>query len=164
MTVAEIRGVHDEDGNSPPITNQIQRMVTRGVEFLVIAAIDNAALGPVLARAKDRGVTIIAYDRLIVETPDLDYYASFDGYEVGALQALHIMEQLDLDNSNQTFNIEMFSGSPDDTNSEFFFVGALDMMERHLASGRLVVRSGESEQYLTSTERWSGSPDGPSRP
>src|SRR5690606_19167026 len=110
--------------------NQIEGMIHRGVEFLIIGAIDNRSLGETLAEAKNKGVTIISYDRLILETPDVDYYASFDNYEVGVLQAKHILNRLGVEEEGVEgpFNVELFSGSLDDSNSQYFFQGGLDTL------------------------------------
>lgn len=149
---------------------QIQGMIDAGAEFLVISAIVNDSLGEVLAGAKDRGVTIISYDRLILETPDVDYYASFDNYQVGVLQGQHIIDGLalhvlhddtdDMDHMESGLlhehNIELFSGDPNDSNSEYFFLGGLDTLERHTYHNMLNIISGETEQHQTATEGWSG--------
>lgn len=134
--------------------DQVQSMVDQGVEFLIVAAIGNTSLGEVLGNAKDKGVTIISYDRLILETPDVDYYASFDNYEVGVLQARHIIKELGLEENAGPFNIELFSGSLDDNNSEYFFLGGLDTLERYIYEGKIVIPSGQTEQEPTATERW----------
>ena len=137
---------------------QVQAMVDAGVEFLVISAVDNTSLGAVLADAKDNGTTIIAYDRLILETPDVDYYASFDNYEVGVLQAKHILNRLGLEENPEAgpFNVELFSGSLDDSNSEYFFLGGLDTLERYTYEGRINIVSGQTEQEQTATQGWDG--------
>ncbi|RRS02014.1 substrate-binding domain-containing protein [Glycomyces terrestris] len=135
---------------------QIQSMVEEGVEFLVIAAIDNKSLGQVLADAKDRGVTVIAYDRLILETPDVDYYASFNNYQVGVLQATHIIDRLGMRENPGPFNVELFSGDPGDNNSQYFFLGGLDTLESFIYNGTVVIPSGQTEQDPTSTQGWSG--------
>jgi putative multiple sugar transport system substrate-binding protein len=138
--------------------SQIRTMIDRGVEFLIIGAIDNRSLGEVLATAKDRDVWIISYDRLILDTPDVDYYASFDNYEVGVLQAKHILDRLGVQEEGVEgpFNLELFSGSLDDSNSQYFFQGALDTLERYTYAGVVQIPSNETEQEITSTERWSG--------
>lgn len=135
---------------------QIQSMIDEGVEFLVIAAIDNTSLGQVLADAKDNGVTIISYDRLILETPDVDYYASFDNYQVGVLQATHIIDRLGMREDPGPFNIELFSGDLGDNNSQYFFRGAIDTFESLIYEGTIQVPSGQTEQEPTSTAGWSG--------
>jgi putative multiple sugar transport system substrate-binding protein len=133
---------------------QIQSMVNQGVEFLIVGAIGNTSLGGVLGEAKNRGVTVISYDRLILETPDVDYYASFDNYQVGVLQARHIIDRLGLDENEGPFNIELFSGSLDDNNSQYFFLGGLDTLESYIYQGKVVVPSGQTEQESTATLRW----------
>jgi putative multiple sugar transport system substrate-binding protein len=138
----------------PTQIEQIQDMVDQGVEFLVIGAIGNTSLGEVLGRAKNRGVTVISYDRLILETPDVDYYASFNNYEVGVLQARHIIERLNLEESEGPFNIELFSGALDDNNSQYFFLGGLDTLETYIYQNKVVIPSGQTEQTPTATERW----------
>ncbi|HEY1095108.1 MAG TPA: sugar-binding protein [Glycomyces sp.] len=140
----------------PTQVRQIQSMIDKGVEFLIVAAIGNTSLGEVLSKAKDKGVTIISYDRLILETPDVDYYASFDNNQVGVLQAKHIIAQLGLDqNTGETFNIELFSGSSDDNNSQYFFQGGLDTLEPYIYSGAVVIPSNQTELEPTSIDKWS---------
>lgn len=139
----------------PTQIQQIQSMIDQGVEFLIIGAIGNTSLGEVLSTAKDKGVTIIAYDRLILETPDVDYYASFDNYQVGVLQAKHIVAQLGLSHdTTEQFNIELFSGSLDDNNSQYFFQGGLDTLEPFIYGGSVVVPSDQTELDATATQQW----------
>jgi putative multiple sugar transport system substrate-binding protein len=133
---------------------QVQGMIDQGVEFLIVGAIGNTSLGEVLGRAKDNKVTIISYDRLILETPDVDYYASFNNYEVGVLQARHIIDRLGLEENEGPFNIELFSGSLDDNNSEYFFLGGLDTLEPYIYQGKIVIPSGQTEQAPTATQQW----------
>lgn len=123
--------------------SQIQNMINDGADVLVIAAIDGTALGPVLQAAADEGITVLAYDRLIRDTENVDYYATFDNEKVGALQGKFIVEQLDLDNAAGPFNIELFAGSPDDNNARFFFKGAFDVLKPYLDEGKLVSPSGK---------------------
>ncbi|QAY64526.1 sugar ABC transporter substrate-binding protein [Xylanimonas allomyrinae] len=123
---------------------QIQNMINEGADVLVIASIDGTALGPVLQTAADAGIRILAYDRLINDTPNVDYYATFDNELVGTLQGQYIEEQLGLkDGATGPFNIEMFAGSPDDNNARFFFKGAFDVLKPYLDSGVLVSPSGK---------------------
>ncbi|MDA1358033.1 sugar ABC transporter substrate-binding protein [Glycomyces luteolus] len=140
----------------PTQVSQIQSMIDQGVEFLIIAAIGNTSLGEVLSKAKDKGVTIISYDRLILETPDVDYYASFNNYQVGVLQAKHIISRLGItETSTEKFNIELFSGSTDDNNSQHFFQGGLDTLEPYIYGGSVVIPSNQTELEPTSTDKWS---------
>lgn len=124
--------------------SQIQNQVAGGAKILVVAAIDGETLGPVLEDAKSQDVTVIAYDRLINGTDAVDYYATFDNYQVGQLQGEFIEEQLALADGEGPYNLEPFAGSPDDNNAKFFFSGAWDVLLPYVESGQLVVPSGKS--------------------
>jgi len=124
--------------------SQIQNMINNNAKVLVIAAIDGTVLGPVLQTAADAGIKVIAYDRLINGTPNVDYYATFDNYKVGTLQGQFIETQLGLKDGKGPFNLEPFAGSPDDNNAKFFFAGAWDVLLPYIQKGQLVVPSGKS--------------------
>lgn len=125
---------------------QLQNMINDGADVLVVASIDGTALGPVLQTAADNDVIVIAYDRLINGTENVDYYATFDNYRVGTFQGEYIVEQLDLDNAEGPFNLEPFAGSPDDNNAKFFFAGAWDVLKPYIDEGKLVTPSGKAPQ------------------
>ncbi len=131
--------------------SQLQNMINDGADVLVIASIDGTALGPVLAEAKAQDIAVIAYDRLINGTPDVDYYATFDNYMVGQFQGEYIEEALGLADGAGPFNIEPFAGSPDDNNAKFFFAGAWDVLLPYVESGQLVSPSGKAP---TSNDGW----------
>jgi putative multiple sugar transport system substrate-binding protein len=135
---------------------QIENMITKGVNVLVIAAIDNKSLSQVLKTAKDKKILVIAYDRLIRDTPNVDYYATFDNFKVGVLQASYIEKTLGLKDGKGPFNIELFGGSPDDNNSYFFYNGAMSVLKPYIDSGKLVVASGQMGMDKVSTLRWDG--------
>jgi putative multiple sugar transport system substrate-binding protein len=124
--------------------SQIQNQIAAGVDILVIAAIDGELLAPVLEDAKAQDITVIAYDRLINGSPNVDYYATFDNYKVGQLQGQFIVDELGLADGAGPFNLEPFAGSPDDNNAKFFFSGAWDILLPYVESGKLVVPSGKS--------------------
>ena len=130
------------DNKTDQQISQIQNMVAAGANVLVVAAIDGTTLGPVLDTAGKADATVIAYDRLILDSPDVDYYATFDNYSVGTLQGEFIEEQLGLANGDGPYNFEAFAGSPDDNNAKFFFAGAWDVLSQYLDSGQLVNPSG----------------------
>ncbi|MQY10302.1 Multiple sugar-binding periplasmic protein SbpA [Streptomyces sp. RB5] len=136
---------------------QIENMISKGHKALVIAAIDGSSLTDVLARAKEQGIAVISYDRLIRGTENVDYYATFDNHKVGELQAQYIVDALKLDdNPDKKFNVELFAGSPDDNNTGFFFNGAMDTFKPYLDKGQLVVKSGQTKLNQVSTLRWDG--------
>jgi len=144
------------DDDIPNQLAQIENMITKGSKVLVVAAIDGSTLSGALKQAADRGIKVIAYDRLIRGTKDVDYYTTFDNFQVGVLQATSIVDRLGLPAGKGPFNIELFAGSPDDNNSGFFFNGAMSVLKPYLDSGRLVVRSGQLTLDKVGTLRWDG--------
>lgn len=136
---------------------QIDNMITKGVDALVVAAIDNTSLTEVLADAKEADIPVIAYDRLILQTENVDYYASFDNERVGKLQGQYIVDALKLEeDKGEKFDIELFAGSPDDNNTRYFFNGAMSVLQPYLDSGQLTVRSGQTKLNQVTTLRWDG--------
>lgn len=135
---------------------QIENMITKGVNVLVIASIDGSALTDVLEKAHDANIPVIAYDRLIRESKYVDYYATFDNFKVGVLQASYIEEKLGLKDGKGPFNIELFAGSPDDNNATFFFNGAMSILKPYMDNGKLVVKSGQTKFDQVATLRWDG--------
>jgi putative multiple sugar transport system substrate-binding protein len=141
----------------PTQVSQVENMITKGSKALVIAAIDGTTLTDTLQKAADAGIKVFSYDRLIRNSPNVDYYAAFDNYKVGVAQAQSIIDSLQLDTAAGPFNIELFAGSPDDNNAGFFFNGAMDTLKPYLDSGKLVVQSGETKfPEQVGTLRWSG--------
>jgi putative multiple sugar transport system substrate-binding protein len=124
--------------------SQLQNQIAGGSKVLVIASIDGTALGPTLDTAAKQGIKVIAYDRLINGTANVDYYATFDNYKVGQLQGNFLKDQLKLDSATQPINFEPFAGSPDDNNAKFFFSGAWDVLLPYVEKGTLKVQSGKA--------------------
>ncbi|QFY60897.1 sugar ABC transporter substrate-binding protein [Rhizobium grahamii] len=142
------------DDDIPNQLSQIENMVTKGVKVLVIAAIDGTTLSDVLQKAHDAGIKVIAYDRLIRDSGNVDYYATFDNFKVGVLQATSIVDALGLKDGKGPFNIELFGGSPDDNNAFFFYDGAMSVLQPYIDSGKLVVKSGQTGMDKVGTLRW----------
>ncbi|MGZ4508889.1 MAG: multiple monosaccharide ABC transporter substrate-binding protein [Blastococcus sp.] len=145
----------------PTQSQQVAQMITQGDDLLIIAAIDGTALSSQLQDAADDHIPVIAYDRLIRDSRNVDFYVSFDNYEVGVAQADALLTGLGLlneDGSKGTatgpFDIELFAGSLDDNNSYFFFDGAMDTLEPYLDKGTLRVKSGQTTIEQTATLRW----------
>lgn len=137
--------------------SQIENMITKGVDVLVIAAIDGEVLTDVIAKAADLKIPVIAYDRLIRGSEHISYYATFDNFQVGVLQGNYIIEKLGLDKGEKgPFNIEVFGGSPDDNNAYFFYDGAISVLQPYIDNGSLVVRSGQMGMDKVSILRWDG--------
>ncbi|KUN86062.1 sugar ABC transporter substrate-binding protein [Streptomyces bungoensis] len=148
--------VYGED-NPDTQVSQIENLITQGVKGLVIAAIDNKSLNNVLQEAADANIPVIAYDRLILGTKNVDYYASFDNEKVGVLQGTYIVQKLGLDKGKKgPFNIELFAGSNDDNNTKYFFNGAMSVLQPYIDKKQLVVKSGQTALNKVTTLRWDG--------
>ena len=135
--------------------SQIENMIANGDQLLVVASIDGDSLGTVLAQAKEAGIPVISYDRLIMNTDAISYYATFDNYLVGKTQGQFIVDALDLDNQDGPFNIEMVTGDPGDNNVNFFYGGAMEVLQPYIDSGKLVVQSGQVKKEEVATADWS---------
>jgi putative multiple sugar transport system substrate-binding protein len=144
------------DDDIPTQLSQIEDMVNKGANVLVVAAIDGTTLSDILQKAHDQGVLVIAYDRLISKTANVDYYASFDNFGVGVIQGTQIETGLGLKDGKGAFNIELFGGSPDDTNAFYFYDGAMSVLKPYIDSGKLVIQSGQMGMDKVSTQRRDG--------
>ncbi|WP_228461848.1 multiple monosaccharide ABC transporter substrate-binding protein [Paracoccus liaowanqingii] len=137
---------------------QVENMITKGVDVLVIAAIDGTTLSNALANAAASDIRVIAYDRLIRDTPDVDYYATFDNFTVGVEQASSLVRGLEERFADvEPWNVELFGGSPDDNNAYFFYDGALSILQPLIDEGRMVIVSGQEGMDTVGTLRWDGS-------
>ncbi len=134
---------------------QINAMVDEGCKILVIGAIDGTTLTDSLEKAKEAGAVIISYDRLIMGSDAINYYATFDNQLVGTLQGQYIVDALDLENTDGPYNIELFTGSPDDNNCNFFFGGAMEVLQPYIDEGKLVIPSGQVSKEDCSIKGWS---------
>ena len=141
------------DNKNEQQVNDIQNMLSQGVDLLVIAAIDGNGLNTVMNDAGAAGVPVIAYDRLIMND-NSTYYVSFDNYTVGKLQGEYVRDALDLDNAAGPFNMEFTAGDPADNNAPFFFNGAMDVMKPCIDSGKVVVPSGQTAFDAVATDQW----------
>ena len=134
--------------------SQVENMINSGCKVLVIAAIEGSSLGEALDMAEAKNIPVIAYDRLLMESDTVDYYATFDNYMVGTIQGEFIKDQLDLDNADGPFNLEITGGDPGDNNALFFYQGAMDVLNPYIDSGKLVVVSGQTEFSDIATASW----------
>ena len=151
----------------PTQVSQLEAMLTKGAKALIIAAIDGTQLTDVLQKAADSGVPVIAYDRLIRDSANVDYYATFDNFKVGVQQATSLLVGMgvyatedstsaDGPNAKGPLNVELFAGSPDDNNATFFFNGAMSVLQPLIDSGVLVVKSGQTAFDKVAILRWDG--------
>ena len=145
----------------PTQSQQIDQMITQGADALIIAAIDGTALSGQLQAAADAGIPVIAYDRLIRDSENVDFYVTFDNFNVGVAQGTALLVGLGLLNEDGSpgaeagpFNIELFAGSLDDNNAFFFFDGAIEVLQPFIDSGAVVVKSGQTDIEQVAILRW----------
>jgi putative multiple sugar transport system substrate-binding protein len=134
--------------------SQIENMITKGVNVLVVAAVDGNALTDVLAKAAEQGTKVVAYDRLIMNTPHVDAYVTGDNFRVGVEEAKYIIEKLGVEDGAGPFNIEIFAGSMDDNNSFFFYDGAMSLLQPYIDDGTFVVKSGQTAVEKVAIQQW----------
>ena len=136
--------------------SQIENMITKGADVLIVAPIDGSALTDVLEKAHKQGVKVIAYDRLIMNTEYVDAYVTFDNEKVGVAEAEYIVEKLGLEEGNGPFNVELFGGSADDNNSYYFYNGAIKVLQPYIDNGQIVVKSGQFGIEQCGIAGWDG--------
>ena len=134
--------------------SQIENMIASGCTVLVIAAIEGSSLGEALTMAKESGIPVIAYDRLLMNSDAVSYYATFDNYKVGNVQGQYVIDKLDLDNAEGPFVVEFTAGDPGDNNAGFFFNGAMDLLKPYIESGKITVKSGQTSFEEVATPTW----------
>jgi putative multiple sugar transport system substrate-binding protein len=136
---------------------QVENMITKGSKALIIASIDGTTLSAVLQQAADQGIKVIAYDRLIRDSGNVDYYTTFDNFQVGVLQANSLVKGLkERFPDTKPWNVELFGGSPDDNNAFFFYDGAMSVLQPMIDSGEIVIKSGQMGMEKVGTLRWDG--------
>jgi putative multiple sugar transport system substrate-binding protein len=140
--------------------SQLETMIADHDAALVIASIDGGALAPVLQKAADAKIPVIAYDRLIRDTAAVSYYATFDNFKVGVIEANYLVDKLGLKSGKGPYTIELFAGSADDNNAGFFFQGSMSILSKYIRSGKLKVRSRQTKFAKVTTLRWDGATAG----
>jgi putative multiple sugar transport system substrate-binding protein len=136
---------------------QIENMVTKGAKVLIVAAIDGTTLSDILKKASEAGAKVVAYDRLIRDSGNVDYYSTFDNFKVGVLQADSLVAGLKERFPDQKpWNVELFGGSPDDNNAFFFYDGAMSVLQPMIDSGEIAIASGQMGMDKVGTLRWDG--------
>ncbi|MFS8097500.1 sugar-binding protein [Lentzea alba] len=141
------------ENDIPTQANQIENQITKGAKLLIVASIDGTAITSQLQQAADAKIPVIAYDRLIRQSPNVDYYATFDNFKVGVEQANSLLAGLKT-RGEGPFNIELFAGSPDDNNATFFFNGAMSVLQPLIDQGKLTVKSGQKDFKTVAILRW----------
>lgn len=134
--------------------SQVENLISNGCQMLVIAAVDGSSLGGPLTQAKSSGIPVIAYDRLIMNSDAVTYYATFDNYKVGQKQGEYLVETLGLETATEPKTLEVFTGDPADNNCVFFYGGAMDVIKKYIDDGKLVVKSGQIDFEQVATANW----------
>ena len=139
----------------PNQLSQLENEITKGPKALIIASIDGTTLSDALQKAADAGVVVVAYDRLIKGTPNVDYYTTFDNFGVGVIQANSLVKGLKERFPNtKPWNVELFGGSPDDNNAFFFYNGAMSVLQPLIDDGSIKIVSGQMGMDKVGTLRW----------
>ncbi|WP_086664802.1 multiple monosaccharide ABC transporter substrate-binding protein [Lentzea kentuckyensis] len=141
------------ENDIPTQANQIENQITKGAKLLIVASIDGTAITSQLQQAADAKIPVVAYDRLIRKSPNVDYYATFDNFKVGVEQANSLLKGLKT-RGEGPFNVELFAGSPDDNNATFFFNGAMSVLQPLIDQGKLTVKSGQKDFKTVAILRW----------
>ncbi|MCK2217857.1 sugar-binding protein [Actinomadura sp. ATCC 31491] len=143
------------ENDIPTQANQIENQITKGAKLLIIASIDGTAITSQLQQAADNKIPVIAYDRLIRNSPNVDYYATFDNFKVGVQQATSLLKGLGVEDGKKgPFNVELFGGSPDDNNATFFWNGAMSVLKPKIDDGTIVVKSKQTDFKQAAILRW----------
>lgn len=148
----DLRFVDDDNEQQ---NKDIQEMISKGVNMLIILAVDSNGLSKTLEEAKSKNIPVVAYDRFINNSDAVTVFVSFDNYAVGTLQGNYIKNALDLDNADGPFNIEFTAGNPGDTNAKYYYQGAIDVLQPYLDSGKLVIPSAQKSFEQVATDQWS---------
>lgn len=141
---------------APTQLSQIENMMVKGIKGLIVAPIDGTTMADVLKQAREKGIKVISYDRLIRNSKDFDYYVTFDNYRTGVLQGESLVEALELKQGKGPFNLEIFAGSTDDNNAHVVYAGVMSQIKPYIDSGKLVVRSGQQDMDKVATLNWDG--------
>lgn len=143
-------------GDAATQVAQMENMITNGVVGIICSPWDGSALTSAVEAAHNAGIPVIAYDALILNTPYIEYYAADDLRGIGALQAQYIVDTLKLDSSDEAHTLELFAGDYGDANAPLFFEGAMNVLTPYIESGKLVVKSGQTEFNVVATAEWDG--------
>lgn len=140
-----------------PQQQQIESMIENGAQVIVVGPVDGSQLGSVLEKAKDAGVYVIGYDRLLENTTGVDGVVQFGSVKTGELQAQALLQGLEELKGEAPYNIELFGGGPADPNAPNFFTGAMSVLQPLIDDGTLVVVSGQTDFTQCATVDWDNS-------
>ena len=133
-------------GSSATELTNVESLIEDGIEVLVICAQDAAAAGAAVQKAKDEGVTVVCYDRLITGTDAVDYYVTFNSFAVGVAQGQFLIDAYE---GQTDVPLYLYSGAVTDNNAFIFFAGAWSVLSEAVANGQFVVENCPAiEEYV----------------
>ena len=145
------------DQKVPQQQQQIESMIENGAKVIVVGPVDGSQLGAVLEQAKDAGIYVIGYDRLLENTTGVDGVVQFGSVKTGELQAQALLDGLAQEKGEGPYNIELFGGGPADPNAPNFFKGAMTVLQPKIDDGTLTVVSGQVDFTQCATVDWDNS-------
>lgn len=135
------------DADQAQQVQQVENLLTQGIDVLVLAPHDASASAELVKKANAEGVPVISYDRLVTNSNELNYYLSFDNERVGELQGQFFVENV------EKGNIILFAGAPTDNNASLFFKGAMSVIQSKIDSGDYTVLGGDTFEQVA-TDNW----------
>ncbi|MDD6156148.1 MAG: sugar ABC transporter substrate-binding protein [Lachnospiraceae bacterium] len=136
-------------GSSATEKTNVETLIAKGIKVLIICPQDATAAAAAVEEAKEAGVTVISYDRLITDTEAVDYYTTFDSFSVGVAQGQYL-----IDNAEGTnIPLYIYTGAATDNNAFIFFEGAWSVLEPKVADGTFVIaNSDKAESFVGAGE------------
>ena len=132
------------EGSSAKEKDNVEALITKGIQVLIICPQDSAAAAASAEAARDAGVKVISYDRLITDTDAVDYYVTFDSISVGEAQAQYLV-----DKATGTGNpLYLYAGAASDNNAFIFFEGAWNILQPKIADGTFVIKNSSEAVAL----------------
>lgn len=132
-------------GSSAKEKENVETLISKGIDVLVIAPHDGAAAGAAVEAAKKDGITVIAYDRLITDTDAVDYYVTFDSVAVGEAQGQYLIDNA---GDGKGIPLYLYAGAASDNNAFLFFEGAWNKLQPKIADGTFVIANSSEAESL----------------
>ena len=148
--------LRNAEGDIEKQVDQVRELIEKNCRIIVITAIDGESFTEVLKSAAKKKITVISYDRLVSNTPTMDYYLTFDNVEVGVLQAQYIVDAYGLESGGGPITLEMFSGALDDSCTPDYYVGQMNVLRPFIDAGTVIIKSGQTSLTETATFDWRG--------
>ncbi|MGL6261120.1 D-xylose ABC transporter substrate-binding protein [Vibrio sp. WXL103] len=132
--------VQSANGNEQTQISQVENMISRGVDVLVIIPTNGEVLSNVIREAKRDGINVLAYDRMI-SNADIDFYLSFDNEKVGELQAKSLIE------GKPSGKYFLMGGAPTDNNAKLFRQGQMNVLQPKIDAGEVEIVGNQWVDY-----------------